>query len=823
MADARTEARSHFKKGMEAIANGHYEIGIVELKRANEILPHPNVVYNIARAYAESGDLENAVAFYNRYLEGDPSDADEVTQIVASLLARIRRQQSAASQASQVVAPAKAPAAEEPVTPSESVAPPQTAKVPVERLPTGAVPAGGAPGNLGRARTEDVFEETVVTASKGAQSPLDAPNSTSIVTEQDIRLSGITKIPELLRRLAGVDIMEVTGAQTEVSIRGFNQRLSNKVLVLVDGRSFYLDSLGATLWSALTIGVEDIERIEVVRGPGSALYGADAFNGVINIITKAPGKGPSGINAGFGDHDQTHGSVWVTGRDKDFAWRASAGYDYLPRWSREVPDGRQDLSLGSTDQNMSSRTTRFDLRGTEQLGKGVTLGLGGGLSQGDSEILGIGPLNDVDLTGFQATDITAFLNSPSFEARVFWKTFRTPFSLNEATIGQSLLPGEIAENVVDGEVQYIGKFETGKSVDHDLHIGLNYRFKEVEWSYLLGQEEENHAGFLAHDAVKLGRYLGLVGDIRVDYDPYLERFIPSPRGSVLVHPSSKSTVRGTVATAFRAPTFLESYLDLPTQLPAAGGNLLAQEEKAYDPTFKVQPEQIFTAELGYLNQESDYFVVDSAAYFNHASDLIELAPITPVTVSNIEQGLTSAIPGAGSYPIFLGGFDNQCQSYNVYGGELGVRVFPVEGLDIYANSTLNKVQQDNSNCTAAQLALFTANGQPVVDQRTSLLKVNTGVQLRTKVGFNGSVDFHYVSPQVWAEQVTNVQAQIIQYQAFPLNAYTLLNARLGFRFLSRDRAEISVVGFNILGIQHREHPFGQLIGPRIMGYFSYRF
>jgi outer membrane receptor protein involved in Fe transport len=816
-ADARTEARSHFKKGMEAIANGHYEDGIAELKRANEILPHPSVVYNIARAYAESGDLENAVAYYNRYLEGDPSDRDEVGQIVTNLEARIRRQQAAAQQASQA---AVAPTPPEGGAPGPVIPPPTAPVSPA--LPSPVRPASPST-NIGKARTDDVFEETVVTASKGAQSPLDAPSSTSIVTEQDIRLSGITKIPELLRRLAGVDIMEVTGAQTEVSIRGFNQRLSNKVLVLVDGRSFYLDSLGATLWSALTIGVEDIERIEVVRGPGSALYGADAFNGVINIITKAPGSGPSGINAGFGDHDQTHGSVWVTGRDKDLAWRASAGYDYLPRWSREVPDGRQDLALGSTDQNMSSRTTRFDLRGTEQLGKNVTLGLGGGLAQGDSEILGIGPLNDVDLTGFQATDITAFLNSPSFETRVFWKTFRTPFSLNEATLGQSLLPGEIAENVVDAEAQYIGKFETGKGIDHDLHIGLNYRFKEVDWSYLVGQQQENHGGFLAHDAVKLGKIFGLVGDIRVDYDPYLERFIPSPRGSVLVHPSKKSTVRGTVATAFRAPTFLESYLDLPTQLPAAGANLAAQEEKVYNPTFKVQPEQIFTTELGYLNQDSDYLVVDTAVYFNHARDLIELAPLTPVSVSNIEQGLTSIVPGAGTYPIFLGGFDNQCQSYNVYGGELGVRVFPVEGLDVYANTTLNKVQQDNSNCTVQQLALFTANGQPVVDQRSSLIKVNTGVQLRTKFGFDGSVDFHYVSPQTWAEQVTNVQQQIIQYQAFPLSAYTLLNARLGFRFLSRDRAELSVVGFNLLGIEHREHPFGQLLGRRVMGYFTYRF
>ena len=279
LADARTEARSHFKKGMEEISNGKYDDGIVELKRAYEILPHPNVLYNIARAYAEEGDLESSVANYKRYLEGNPSDRDEVQQIVASLEGRLHRQQAVA-QAAQAPQTTPAPTAPTP-TPTETPASPTP-------TPEGTGKAGAV--DLGQERTEDVFEETVVTASKGAQSPLDAPNSTSIITEQDVRLSGITKIPELLRRLAGVDIMEVTGAQAEVSLRGFNQRLSNKVLVLVNGRSVYVDLLGATFWQTLSIGVEDIERIEVVRGPGSALYGADAFNGVINIITKTPGK-----------------------------------------------------------------------------------------------------------------------------------------------------------------------------------------------------------------------------------------------------------------------------------------------------------------------------------------------------------------------------------------------------------------------------------------------------------------------------------------------------------------------------------------------------
>ena len=93
-----------------------------------------------------------------------------------------------------------------------------------------------------------------------------------------------------------------------------------------------------------------------MRGPGSALYGADAFNGVVNIITKAPGEGENGVNVGYGDHNAAHGRVWATGRDGELAYRVSAGYDYLPRWSREVPPGREDMALSSPDQDTSDRT-----------------------------------------------------------------------------------------------------------------------------------------------------------------------------------------------------------------------------------------------------------------------------------------------------------------------------------------------------------------------------------------------------------------------------------------------------------------------------------
>jgi outer membrane receptor for ferrienterochelin and colicin len=671
--------------------------------------------------------------------------------------------------------------------------------------------AGGPSVAQGSLKTEEVFEETVVTASKTAQSPLDAPNSTSIITEQDIRLSGITNIPELMRRLAGVDIMEVTGAQTEISMRGFNQRLSNKVLVLIDGRSFYVDLLGSTIWSTLPVGVEDIERIEVVRGPGSALYGADAFNGVINIITKAPGKGPNGVNVGYGSHDVAHGTVWTTGRTGETAYRLSAGYDYVPRWSRSVPPNAISTTTVVPDQNVSGVGARMFGELTRHLGGDVNAGVFLGYDNGQTEISD-GAINDDVIIG-TSTQLAAWVNSKHFELRSFWTHTQGSSGVNAVPTGQSLLPSLYDTNVVDGEGQVIEQFETGRGIAHDLHLGAEYRLKQVHWTYQLEDEVENHFGLFVHDEVKIGRRFAVIGDYRADYVPYLARIVQSPRGSILYHPTDKSTIRGVVATAFRTPDFLEAYIGFPVQLSVAAGAL---SESVVRP--KIQPEQIFTTELGYLNSESDYFTFDSAFFYNHAHNLIELSPDSPISVGdlsdpNLGAGLNRQ---TATYPLFQGSYDNQCQSYNVYGAELGVRTFPVEGLDLYANYTLMKVAQDNTNCTPEQLSVL-AN-----DARTSANKLNGGVQLRTKVGVDAEVDVHYVSPEDWAEQVSSFQRQQLIYQSFHLDAYTLLNARLGYRFL-RNQMEVSGVAFNLLDDQHREHPFGQLIDRRLMGFFTYRF
>ena len=217
-----------------------------------------------------------------------------------------------------------------------------------------------------------------------------------------------------------------------------------------------------------------------------------------------------------------------------------------------------------------------------------------------------------------------------------------------------------------------------------------------------------------------------------------------------------------------------------------------------------------------MNQDSDAVTFDSAFFYNRANNLIQLAPNRPLTVGDLASGQGGANSQTGLYPLFLGGFENQCQTFNVYGAELGARAFPIEGLDLFATYTLNYIKQDNSGCNDTQKALI------VTDARTSAHKFHVGGQVRTKRGFDFELAFHYYSPQDWAEQIVNLQKQRIEYQSYHLEQFYTMNATAAYRFL-QNKANISIVAFNALNNEHREHPFGQIVQRKIMTFFGYTF
>jgi iron complex outermembrane receptor protein len=850
-AGEKEEARRHYKAGMELVAKGEYVRGIDELQQAYDISPHPNVLYNIARAYAESGDLEKALEKYREYLTFNPPDKDDVEKVVKTIDARLTRARLAVQAADQKRREDEYAAAHPTVGPTGPTGPDGT----VVAGGTGATGAAGATGTvgptgptgpvgpgiekpidseLGAKKDDNEYDPTVSTASKIAQSPLDSPNSTYVITEQDIRLSGVTQIPELLRRVPGIDFIQMTGTDYNLSIRGFDQRLSNKLLVLVDGRSVFIDIVGTTFWDSLGIGVEDIERIEVVRGPGSALYGADAFCGVVNIITKAPGEGKNIVSAAVGTQDGApmssyHGSILTTARSGEWKYRFSAGYDQVPRWDREVGATRVDTGVRGTLQDNSLQAARLDFRVTRSLSKDVLFGIGTGMSQVfNREFYGIGPFTDLS-GGANFGDVTTFITSPHWNFRAFWSHIYGAFGSNAWYQGDPSFNGDVKSNVVDGELEYTTSLKSGEhtgkdcgedakadatcaDLEHDIHLGAGYRLKNVDWAYLDGPHTENHYSMYGLYTLHFLKRFIAIASGRADYVPYEKELIPSGRGSLIYKRSESDAFRITVGSAFRAPTFLETYLNFPITTPQTGAEVASQGVRGDDPGFKLNVEKIIATEIGYQNQASDYYAFEINAYYNRVSDLIVLANARPANPSTLAEGAQGYDPATGRFVASFGGFTNDCQIYNVFGGEASVRTFPVTGLDIYASYAINYQKQTQpQGCTAT-----------ITDQRTSHHKVTAGAQIRSKVGFDGSIDVSYVSSQLWAEQLTDFTTRQVVYGQFPLKGQITGNARLGYRFKG-EPVELSLVSTNFTNTTVRDHPFGQLIGRRVMFMTTYRF
>src|ERR1700722_16752339 len=152
-------------------------------------------------------------------------------------------------------------------------------------MPTAA--QSSAPVDLTQLNLEDLMNVQVTSVSKREQKLSTAGAAIYVINQEDIRRSGATNIPDLLRMVPGVHVAQINQHTWAISIRGFTDKYGDEVLVMIDGRSVYTPLSSGVNWDQQDVPLEDIDRIEVIRGPGGTVWGANAVNGVINIITKS--------------------------------------------------------------------------------------------------------------------------------------------------------------------------------------------------------------------------------------------------------------------------------------------------------------------------------------------------------------------------------------------------------------------------------------------------------------------------------------------------------------------------------------------------------
>jgi iron complex outermembrane receptor protein len=229
--------------------------------------------------------------------------------------------------------------------------------------------------DLTQVSLENLMNMEVTSASKKEQRISDVATAIFVITKEDIQRSGAANIPDLLRMVPGLDVTQMNSNTWAISARGFNSQFADKLLVLIDGRAVYTPLFGGAFWDTQDVPLEDIERIEVIRGPGGTVWGANAVDGVINVITKkaADTLGVL-VTGGAGTHAKEFGTVQYGGKVKDSSYRIFTDYQntgHFPDLNGQDADDDWHLLHGGfrADTDLSKKdslTTQGDLfAGTE--------------------------------------------------------------------------------------------------------------------------------------------------------------------------------------------------------------------------------------------------------------------------------------------------------------------------------------------------------------------------------------------------------------------------------------------------------------------------
>jgi iron complex outermembrane recepter protein len=202
-------------------------------------------------------------------------------------------------------------------------------------LCAGTAGAQQQPTDLTKVSIEDLMNMEITSASKKGQKLSRVAAAIFVITQEDIRRSGATNIEDLFRMVPGLDVGEINGSTWAVGARGFNQQLSNKLLVMVDGRIVYTEAFGGVYWDTVDLPLGDIDRIEVIRGPGGSIWGANAVNGVISIFTKPAAETRGGLIEAMG------GSIAQESMTAEYGDKIGKGTDYriFAKYLNEAPMG----------------------------------------------------------------------------------------------------------------------------------------------------------------------------------------------------------------------------------------------------------------------------------------------------------------------------------------------------------------------------------------------------------------------------------------------------------------------------------------------------
>jgi iron complex outermembrane receptor protein len=480
---------------------------------------------------------------------------------------------------------------------------------------------------------EDLMNMQVTSVSKRTQKVADAAAAVFVITQEDIRRSGATSIPDALRMVPGLEVAQIDQNKWAIGSRGFNGRFDNKLLVLIDGRSVYTPLFSGVYWNVQDVVLEDVDRIEVIRGPGATLWGANAVDGVINIITKSAKATQGGlVSAGAGSQEATAETVRYGAKVKDSTYYRVYGkyYDWYPSIDTAgatASDGWHALRGGfRVDSNVTTRDS-------------VTV-------QGD----------------LYHDNFGETLTVPSLTSPNFWSTYPNngresggdllgrwnhSFSRSSTSLQMYYDRTNIADPTVFGDQESVYDID----FQHDIHLGES---QELVWG--LGYRsirDTNGSSFtvaLLPDHSNLNQYSAFVQDevslldnrmhvtvgSKFEHNPFTG-FEFEPNVRVLGTLTEHQSVWAAVSRAVRTPALTEQGLQLNEAIIPPGTAPLNSPLPVVEAIFgsrQFGSEDLLAYEVGYRVQATSSFSLDVAAFYNDYTNLRSAEPGAPILVGS---------------------------------------------------------------------------------------------------------------------------------------------------------------------------------------------
>lgn len=702
-------------------------------------------------------------------------------------------------------------AAQPPPVPQPASQPPAPPATPAPELPTDSADD--------RQKYE---EEVIVSASRTEQALVNAPATVTLIDSRAIENSSATGYADLLRAVPGLNVTQTSARDINLTSRAATGTLATSQLALVDGRSIYQDFFGFIAWDFLPVDMAEIRQIEVIRGPASAVWGANALSGVINVITKSPrelpgasatlsaglfGRDAGGVRRGDGRLFSVNASH-AAAVNPQWAYKVSAGYFSQEAFGRPaglIPNGTGTRYPDFT--NTGTRQPKFDARLDYDHADGrQKVVMQGGFSGTEGMIhTGIGPF-DINRGTYLAygkvnysrgaTRLNTFVNRLDGDA-----TNLLAFGLDGRPI-----PFRFKNTTVDVEAGHVQAWRQR----HVFSLGGNFRYNAFDLSLAPRGDSRTEGGVYLQDEIFLSdRWRWVVG-ARVDAFSVLDAPVFSPRTTLMFKPGPAHTVRMSYNRAYRAPSLVNTFLDtsLVNQLdlgalnPALAGRIYNFPVAAVG-NEALKEESLHAYEIGYSGVIANRATVSAAYYINDSRNSIFFTqngsyraatpppgwPLPPLALEAIVQsgrfGLGNGLPASFTYLNF--------GKVRQQGVELGV------------DADLTRTWTASANYS------FQPTPEP---DGFDLSELNLPARHRMNLGANytgprllGTLSLNYASAAYWQDVLDS------RYHA-TTDAYTLVNATFGYRWT--DTITTSIRAINLVDQEIQQHVFGDVMRRQVM-------